>query len=372
MDLLLTGASGFLGSQVATQWLVRNPTARIACLVRGEAWQAVTRLRAALAQAVVDQGLRADVGRLLERVTVLPGGLDEPGWVADAARWMRGPAELVHCAANLSFREADRPAVWQANVGGTGSLVAAMAGLPGVAAFNYVSTAYVAGDRQGEILERDTSRPARFNNPYEESKWTAEQCVRAECQRLGRPYRVFRPSIIIAHSVTHRLSSASGFYKVAEVLLQLGSIQRGAIRLPVPLGTTLDLIPVDIVVTEMLDLIDLGPRSHGETYHLTSPAPLSLAAVLSELTPMSGLSIGPDPGPVGQPSRITALVMRSLRHYLPYFSYVRQFARHNAAARGAPRPPAGLALDVEGLRGSLAPYLAARTGAGAVAGESAI
>lgn len=361
MDLLLTGATGFLGSQLATQWLSRDPEARVACVVRGSsAQEARARLDAALALAVIDQGMAVDLDALLGRVTVLHGELDGPDWVDQAVGWVRGAVELVHCAANLSFREADRAAVWQANVGGTAAVLAALAALPQVTAFNYVSTAYVAGDREGEILEHETVRPSRFNNPYEESKWTAEQSVRAECKRLGRPYRIFRPSIIIAHSVTFRLSSASGFYKVAETLLQLGGAKRrdrSPIHLPVPSGATLDLIPVDVVVTEMLDLIGLGPRSTGETYHLTSAVPLSLAAVLSELTPMSGLSIGSSAAP-GQPSRLTALVMRSLHHYMPYFAQVRHFARHQAGARGVPGASSGLALDIAGLRAFLTPYLA--------------
>ena len=362
MDLLLTGATGFLGSQIATQWLARNPAARVACLVRAaNPAEGRSRLLSALTGARIDQGMTPDP-HLLDRVTVLIGELDDPNWAAAAASWMHRPAELIHCAANLSFREADRADVWRTNVGGTAALLAALPSLPSVAAFNYVSTAYVAGDREGEILERDTARPGRFNNPYEESKWAAEQAVRAECRRAGRSYRIFRPSIIIAHSVTHRLSTASGFYKVAEVLVQLGAAAAAwaAVCLPVPAGATLDLIPVDIVVTEMLDLIDLGPRSAGETYHLTSAAPLSLAAVLSELSPMSGVSIGTAAGTADTPSRLAALVMRSLRHYLPYFSYVRHFARHQAAARGAPHAQAGLPLDVEGLRAFLTPYLASR------------
>lgn len=361
MDLILTGATGFLGSQIATQWLARHPASRIACLVRGaDAAQAQTRLHSALAQALTDQAMSLDLPRLLAQVTVLCGELDDPHWVAAAARWTNGPAELVHCAANLSFREMDRAEIWRTNVGGTAALLAALQSLPHVATFNYVSTAYVAGDREGEILERDTARPARFNNPYEESKWTAEQAVRAECRRLGRNHRIFRPSIIIAHSVTHRLSSASGFYKVAETLLQVGARTPAAIQLPVPSGATLDLIPIDMVVTEMLDLIALGPRSSGETYHLTSAAPLDLAAVLSELSPLSGVTIGPATAPTATPSRLAALVMRSLHHYMPYFSYVRHFARHHAAARGAPQAQAGLLLDVTALRAFLTPYLTDR------------
>ena len=348
MDVLLTGATGFLGSQLLLRWLLRTPGACAACLIRGDE----ERLLAALHRAAVESGSAPDLQSVWDRVTVLHGDLDSAGWVEAAASWMRGPTELVHCAADLSFREGDRDDVWRANVGGTAAMLAALARLPAIRAFNYVSTAYVAGDREGDILERETVRPARFNNPYEESKWTAEQCVRTECARAGRAFRIFRPSIIIAHSATRRTASPSGFYKVAETLMQLGRARAGAIRLPIPHGTTLDLIPVDAVVDEMLALIALGAHSTGKTFHLTSAAPLDLADVLRELTPLSGISIGVGEGSA---SRTAALVMRSLHHYLPYFSYVRRFARDNAAASGA--PGIGFRLDVEGLRTFVAPLL---------------
>ena len=348
MDLLLTGSPGFLGSQLLLRWLLRSPTARAACLIRGSD----DRLISALNRAAVEAGSGPAGSQIWDRITVLRGELDGPAWVSAAAAWMDGPAELVHCAADLSFREGDRAEVWRANVGGTSAMLDALAQLPAIRAFNYVSTAYVAGDREGDILERETARPVRFNNPYEESKWTAEQCVRTECARVGRAFRILRPSIIIAHSATRRTSSPSGFYKVAETLMQLGQARAGAIRLPIPHGTTLDLLPVDTVVDEMLALIALGSRSEGKTFHITSAAPLDLADVLRELTPMSGISIGVGEGTA---SRTAALVMRSLHHYLPYFSYVRRFARDNAAASGA--PAAGFRLDVDGLRTFLAPLV---------------
>ena len=361
MDLLLTGANGFLGSQIATQWLHRHPGARIACLVRGADPEAAgARLHAALAQAVTDQDMQADLAELASRVTVIQGDLTETSWIRQAGAWLRGPAEIFHCAANLSFREVDRAAVWRTNVDGTAALLAALPSLPEVAAFNYVSTAYVAGDRAGDILETETDRPAHFHNPYEESKWTAEQQVRAVCGARGTPYRIFRPSIIIAHSVTHRMASASGFYKVAETLAQLGQSKRTAdraIRLTVPAGATLDLIPVDMVVDEILGLMALGARSVDQTFHVTSASPLGLGDVLTRLAPMSGIAIGTGPE-AAQPSPLGDRVMRGLHYYLPYLSQVRRFGRHNVEALSVSDGQTALGLDVEALRGFVQSYLA--------------
>ena len=378
MDLLMTGASGFLGAQVATQWLARHPEARIGCLVRGaDAGAARARLHDALRQAALDQAMRADPQALLARADAIPGDMTDPAWTQGAQAWLRGPTELFHCAANLSFREADREQVWNTNVEGTRALLRALPAMPGLQAFNHVSTAYVAGDRQGDILEDERAAPAAFNNPYEASKWEAEGLVRAACEAAGLAWRVFRPSIIIAHSVTHRMASRSGFYQVADILMQLGRNARvraagGTLLLPVPHGTTLDLVPVDMVVEEMLALIALGPATRDRTFHITSDAPLSLADVLSELTPMSGVPIavggalaaeaGRDgrgdadlPGETLSSPALAALTLHRLRYYLPYFRFVRRFDRRHAAL-ARPRP----GIDVEALRGFLHSFLAQR------------
>jgi thioester reductase-like protein len=365
MDLLITGANGFLGAQVATCWLERDREARVGCLVRGaDEAAARARLEAALRGAVRDQAMAVDAGALLSRVGVVRGDMDDPAWIGRARAWLRGPAELFHCAANLSFREADRAALWRTNVDGTRALVAALPAMPRVVAFNHVSTAYVAGDREGLILEDDAARPARFNNPYEESKWAAEALVRAGCAAAGVAWRVMRPSIVIAHSATHRMASQSGFYQVADTLLRFGRSARGQeagrVLLPVPAGATLDLIPVDVAVGEMLALAALGEASRDRTFHVTAAAPLPLGAVLRALSPLSGVEIGVmgEDGTGGEPGALARLVMHRLRHYMPYFSYVRRFDRRNAAAAGGE----AFRLDVAGLGGFVRSFVAQQGG----------
>ena len=359
MDLLITGATGFVGSHIALRWLRRDPDARIGCLVRAASVaEAQVRLRAALRGTSTDEGLGVD--DLLARADAIPGDMDDPAWIDRAQAWMRGPAELIHCAANLSFREADRAALWRTNVDGTASVLKALPLLPGIAAFNYISTAYVAGDRQGGILEDEHARPLHFNNPYEESKWVAEGLVRDGCAAAGRAWRIMRPSIVIAHSVTHRMSSHSGFYQVVDTLLQLGRQPRmtggGPIMLPVVVGTTLDLIPVDVVADEVVALVAAGGSTAGRTFHITGADPLRLADVLRELTPMSGVAIEVN-GPDTPLSPAAQLVMRRLRYYAPYFAFARWFDRRGAQAALGSAP---YRIGLEELRGFVHSYLAQR------------
>ena len=358
-DFLVTGASGFLGSHLVLDRLRRHPDAEVACLIRApDDATASSRLDAALQRAAADSGL--EIGSApLSRAVAVRGELGGDGWIEAASAWTarRGgrSVRVLHCAASLSFRAEDREAVRRVNIDGTRSLLEAMTALK-ADEFNYVSTAYVAGDRAGDILEDQVGRPGGFSNGYEESKWEAEALVRSACAARGMGYRILRPSIIIGHSATTRLSALSGFYKVMQTILQLGRVQRHQgqlILLPLPAGATLDLIPVDIVVAELSHLLEAGDATLGHAFHLTSDSPLSLIEVLATLSPMAGFSI--DRQDEAEPvSRLGGMLMQRLRHYTPYLGQVRRFDRGNVQAAGVPRQPT---LDVERLRDFVAGFM---------------
>lgn len=366
IDLLVTGSSGFLGSQFVVAWLQRHPQARIACLVRAEDDIGADRkLRAALLQAGNDRAVGAAIDPLLPRVTAIRGDLDGAGWIDAAARWRAEggdrPFRLLHCAANLSFRAGDREAVRDVNIGGTRSMLAAAERL-GACEFNYVSTAYVAGDRSGDILEDASDTAPGFSNAYEESKWEAELLVRSSSARTGLPFRILRPSIIIADSVTHRMSALSGFYKVIETMMLLGRmprVQGHTILLPVPPGSMLDLIPVDVVVTEMIALLEAGTASLGHAFHLTSDAPLSLMEVMRTLSPLAGLSIGQQETDGPPCDRLAEFFTQRLRHYMPYMGQVRRFDRTNVRKAGVRQQSL---IDVDRLRQYVTSFLARTPG----------
>ena len=123
-------------------------------------------------------------------------------------------------------------------------------------------------------------------------------------------------------------------------------------------ATSADEIFPDFV----LALMALGKATWNGTFHITSDAPLSLADVLSELTPIKGVAIGIGNTEAGtnkmaeaaRASLATALVIRRLRYYLPYFSFVRRFDRRHAALGSS---PARSGIDVEGLRGYIESFL---------------
>lgn len=359
MDILLTGGAGFLGSHLLLNWLRHQPTSRVLCLVRGNRESSVTgRIERALEQAAFECDLEIKLDQLVDRITVVESDIDQPQWrdLPKVASWLKQTAgfEVVHGAANLSFQEKDREKVWHTNVTGTTSLLKALQGLPGLVAFNYISTAYVAGTKHGVILEDCLQRPPFFNNVYEESKWAAEEVVRKETQKMSVGARIFRPSIVVGHSITLRIGAKTGFYKVVEILAQFGrhcKVSSGVVEIPTKRNASLNLIPIDLVVLEMMDVIAAGSLSFGRVFHLTNERPLSVADIFYGVSPLTGvrLSCGPERA-VPQAKSTAALIFRGLRHYLPYFSYARTFDRSNVKLFGADRHQQQYWLDMVTLR----------------------
>ncbi|HEY0365170.1 MAG TPA: SDR family oxidoreductase, partial [Pyrinomonadaceae bacterium] len=60
------------------------------------------------------------------------------------------------------------------NAGGTRNVVELARSLPHLRQFHHVSTCYVAGKREGVILETELRHDAGYRNYYEESKYLAE------------------------------------------------------------------------------------------------------------------------------------------------------------------------------------------------------
>ena len=193
-DVLITGATGFLGMELMAR-LLEDGDRRVWALVRAPDQAAAdARVRDTLASLVPDPDSYAD------RVQAVAGDLLEPGLGLSPRRrdeLAEHVDEVIHSAASVSFSLplAEARAI---NVAGTRRVLELAAWIQrrsGLHRFAHVSTAFVAGTHRGVFGERDLERSQDFNNSYERSKWEAEVVVRAHRARL--PVQVFRPSIIV-------------------------------------------------------------------------------------------------------------------------------------------------------------------------------
>lgn len=285
---LVTGATGFLGRAMVLELLRRTRKDRILCMVRPVAGEDLQRrllsdLDHAASSYAVAPGLLAEASHRCVAV-----GADLRSDVIHLRNAIGEPLTYVwHCAASLRYHERDRLDIEGTNIVGTAALLTATRSL-GARWFHYISTAFVAGERVGTLLEEPIAEVVR-RNVYEESKGRAEQLVLA-AEGPSFHTTVMRPSVVVGHSRTGAVSGrTSGVYGL---WLQLGRAAPALLgvsqwRLQVDPLATLNIVPVDSVVS---DAVACGLASTGErVFHLTALEPTAVADILAVFCELTGL-----------------------------------------------------------------------------------
>lgn len=345
--MLLTGATGFVGTELIARWLERTDRC-VYALVRGESRQAAQeRLRETLAVAVPDPE------RFAERVRAVPGDICTPGLgLEDGVReWLAEQVtEIVHSAASVSFTlpVEDSRAI---NVDGTRRMLelaerCARRGA-GLERFAYVSTAYVAGTHQGSFHEDELDVGQGFRNPYERTKFEAEKLVRERRDRL--PIQIFRPSIIVGEASTGWTAAFNVLYS------PLRTFARGALPiLPARLSAPVDVVPVDYVADAVFALCQ-RPVGQRETYHLVAGGQASTIDRLTRMASSYYRRPAPPVLPVGAYRRVLhpllvrytsgrrAKALRTMEAFFPYLGMRVRFdnrrARRRLSRAGIAPPP---------------------------------
>jgi nucleoside-diphosphate-sugar epimerase len=274
---LVSGATGFVGAALVLELLDQTPE-DVACLVRPshDEERARARLEQALARACTLYGRLDLLDAIRERCHAVPFDLRDAAVEADA-RLPSGIAEVWHSAASLRFKQQQRAKIIEQNVEGTRRMLE-LSSRAGASAFNYISTAYVAGKRTGLVLEEPARDPSVAHNAYEESKIRAEMLV-DEWQ--GTPTRIMRPSIVIGHTKTFAAISNTGLYgfilgvqsareEVEE--RKLGAfLSRRPVRLRGDGDAPINLIPVDVVARNAVQIA--RSASEARVFHLVNAVP---------------------------------------------------------------------------------------------------
>lgn len=328
--VLLTGATGLVGGLVLARLLMcRIP---VAILVRGNRRQtAADRMESLL------QRLEQRFQQLFLRPHVIEGDLTSLSGLDHRHRdWIEEHCgSIIHSAANLLFRPASEHRdhePFRTNLEGTQNLLALTAAA-GISEWHYVSTAYVAGLRDGRIQETECDLNQAFGNDYERSKALAEQLLR-ESPRI-RCLTVYRPSIVIdLHPTTAMRSDQtinSAFTMFQALSQKFGLPQQGEWfrNLGFRGDERKNIVTVDWV-SALIAEIWRRPHLHGRTYHLTSPTGVSaetLEASFRAAVIDSGLRL-----PALRPdakSQIDELAAPFVGAFKPYFRDDPQFDRTN-------------------------------------------
>lgn len=163
---------------------------------------------------------------------------------------------------------------WKVNVEGTKLFNELVLKLPNIKRYMYFSTAYVAGKREGKLLETELIKPPGFKNHYEETKYEAEVLVNNLKSQL--PLTIIRPGIVRGHSITGETIKFDGPYFFINMINRLK-------RLPIIpyLGKStsfINVVPSDYI-TKASIYCCFDEEAEGKTIHLTDPKPYPVEEV---------------------------------------------------------------------------------------------
>ncbi len=279
-NILLTGATGFLGAFLLDE-LLHQTEATIYCLIRAsDAAEALIKLKQRLSeyriwQPAFESRIRIIAGDLSQ----LYLGLSKQQFytLSDQidAIYHNG-AQVHHISPYAQLRAA--------NVLGTQEILRlACHGTP--KPLHYTSTLSVLPpippSGQTKISEQiDLSQYPVPVGGYNRSKWVAEHLV-AEAQNRYLPTTIYRPGPISGHSQTGVFNPNDFLYRLMQGYVQSGIAPEGE--------TPLDLLPVDYAAKAIVYL-SRQPAAVGKAFHLIHPRPAP-SDLLFDACQLAGYSI---------------------------------------------------------------------------------
>jgi len=275
MSILITGGSGFLGSALIVQLLRKGY--KVYGLYRQ----------------------KAQVGFTIQKFVPLFGDITQPDLGIE--KMPKDIDAVIHCAALLSFSARDKDRIYQTNYQGTINLLEWMKKNK-ISRLFHLSTAYLFD-----------------HNDYETSKKMAEGAINSYPEIKST---ILRPSIIIGDTKVEGIPPLSGFYSgVAAIdrakrwFEQKSGLPplRTQIRIYGAPGARLNLIPIDIVVENIIDIVIQDKTG---IFQLTHPDPPTLGSLERPISEAIGADI--KFAPEFKPNLLERVIAMSLRELFPY------------------------------------------------------
>ncbi|HEX5956751.1 MAG TPA: SDR family oxidoreductase [Solirubrobacterales bacterium] len=263
MSYFVTGATGFIGRNLVELLLEREGTVYV--LVREGSKGRL-------------EELRNRWGTDDSRVVGIVGDLSEPRLgISDAdLEPLKGEVDHLFHLAAIYDMTADAESQRVANVEGTRHMVE-FAEAVEAGRVHMVSSIAAAG------LYRGTWREDMFDeaqdldtHPYFRTKHESEGVVRTECER---PWRVYRPGIVVGNSETGEMDKVDGPYYFFKLIRRIRNAVPQWIPMPGVEGREINIVPVDFVVRAMDHIAHLDDLD-GRAFHLTDPNPPTAGEVI--------------------------------------------------------------------------------------------
>jgi NAD(P)-dependent dehydrogenase (short-subunit alcohol dehydrogenase family) len=263
MAYFVTGATGFIGQFLVANLLQRG--APVYVLVRRESLKKLDAQRGrwgADDKQVI--GIVGDIGK------------KDLGVAAADLRKLAGKIDHFFHLAAIYDIGASAEDQQLANVEGTRHAVEFAAKVR-AGCMHHVSSIAAAGLYEGVFREDMFEEAEDLDHPYFRTKHDSEAIVRNECKR---PFRIYRPGVVVGHSKTGYIDKIDGPYYFFKLLQKM----RQALPPWMPMvgveGGRINIVPVDFVA-DALDHLAHKKGLDGRCFHLTDPEPHRIGEVLN-------------------------------------------------------------------------------------------
>lgn len=272
-NILLTGATGFLGAFLLQQ-LLEQTQANIYCLVRAVCFEEGKQKIPKNWQKylIENEGFK-------ERVIPVLGDLSQPLLGLDEAEFdkLSTVIDVIYHNGALVNLFYPYSALKSANVLGTQEILR-LASQTKLKPVHYISTLAVfesdAYAGMKDIKEDDPlENNAGINDGYAQSKWVAEKLVKIASLR-GIPVTIYRPGQISGHSKTGASNINDLMCRLFKAFILLGNAPQ--------MDWIMDLAPVDYVSSAVIHL-SRQQESIGKTFHLVNSQSLSLSNLIETI-----------------------------------------------------------------------------------------
>ncbi|MDH4260358.1 MAG: SDR family oxidoreductase [Gammaproteobacteria bacterium] len=263
MAYFVTGATGFIGRHLVERLLARGK--RVHVLVRPQSMEKF-------------DAVRGQWGVHAGRVVPVAGDLAEPNLGVSAAhiRKLSGKVDHFFHLAAIYDLKAGADEQETANVVGTDHAMQ-FADSVQAGCFHLVSSIAVAGLYKGTFRENMFEEASGLDHPYFRTKHESEALVRNHCKR---PWRIYRPGMVVGHSQTGQIDKIDGPYYFFKMIQKL----RHSLPAWFPLigveGGYINLVPVDYV-SAALDHLAHVEAQDSQCFHLTDPRQRRVGEVLN-------------------------------------------------------------------------------------------